>query len=58
MLTSITVLQWTLGVSGGFGAHTRTIQARHVVRGLKSETTLAGSMSLLRSNKKSIKQIK
>ena len=30
----------TLGF-GGFGAHTRKIQARHVVRGLKSETALA-----------------
>ena len=26
----------------GFGAHTRTIQARHVVRGLMSETSLVG----------------
>ena len=26
----------------GFGAHTRAIQARHVVRGLMSETTLTG----------------
>ena len=25
-----------------FGAHTRTIQARHAVRGLKSETSLLG----------------
>ena len=26
----------------GFGAHTRTIQARHMVRGLMSETSLMG----------------
>ena len=29
----------------GFGAHTRTTQARHMVRGLLSETVLVGSVS-------------
>ena len=29
--------------SWGFGAHTRTIEARHVVRGLEGETTLGVS---------------
>ena len=38
MLAPITAAFWGLG----FGAHTRTIQARHVVRGLMSETSLVG----------------
>ena len=30
----------------GFGAHTRTIQARHMVRSLLSETSLTGSIGM------------
>ena len=31
-----------LGFRACFGAHTRTMQARHMVRGLMSETSLMG----------------
>ena len=42
----------------GFGAHTRTIQARHVVRGLMSETSLVGMNDDVKATSRMSRHIK